>query len=211
MAEHNAWRDNVYQVAFVVLVIAGIQLAMPDEVTIGATWLIPAIEVVGIPVILMLLRISGVAGTRLHQAMTAYLFVLIGASALNAALLMGSMLDGEDSNGAELLFAGFGVLIINVLSFGIVYWWLDGGGPDRRAAGEVTNWDFQYPQQASDMKGWSPELPDYLFTAYTNIIAFSPTDTMPLTHRAKFLFTVQSSISLLTVLVTLSRAITLIN
>ena len=58
---------------------------------------------------------------------------------------------------------------------------------------------------------WQPTLPDYLFTAYTNIIAFSPTDTMPLTHRVKFLFTVQSSVSLLTILVTVSRAINLIN
>ena len=58
---------------------------------------------------------------------------------------------------------------------------------------------------------WTPRLPDYLFTAYTNIIAFSPTDTMPLSHRAKFLFTVQSSVSLVTILVTVSRAINLIN
>ena len=69
---------------------------------------------------------------------------------------------------------------------------------------------IQFPQQASGMK-WTPTLPDYLFTAYTNIIAFSPTDTMPLSHRAKLLFTLQSSVSLVTILVTVSRAINLIN
>jgi hypothetical protein len=58
---------------------------------------------------------------------------------------------------------------------------------------------------------WTPALPDYLFTAYTNIIAFSPTDTMPLSHRAKFLFTIRSTVSLATILVTVSRAINLIN
>jgi hypothetical protein len=57
---------------------------------------------------------------------------------------------------------------------------------------------------------WKPGLLDYLYTAYTNIIAFSPTDTMPLTHRVKILFAVQSSTALVTIVVTLSRAINLI-
>ena len=69
--------------------------------------------------------------------------------------------------------------------------------------------DFLFPQQASPTT-WRPGLIDYLFTAYTNIIAFSPTDTMPLTHRVKILFTVQSSAALLTIVITLSRAINLI-
>lgn len=203
-------RNQALQVAIVVLAIAGIQILLPDEVTIGPKLLIPAIEVVGIPVILFFLRASDATAHTLRLAMTIYLGFLVFASILNATLLLRSMLTGTDDNGAELLFAGFGVLIINVLSFGIVYWWVDGGGPSLRAEGKVQQWDFQFPQQASQMK-WAPELPDYLFTAYTNIIAFSPTDTMPLSHRAKFLFTVQSSVSLVTILVTVSRAINLIN
>ena len=60
------------------------------------------------------------------------------------------------------------------------------------------------------MPGWQPALLDYVFTAYTNIIAFSPTDTMPLSHRVKVLFAIQSSTALVTIVVTLSRAINLI-
>ncbi len=33
--------------------------------------------------------------------------------------------------------------------------------------------------------GWSPHAVDYLYVSLTNSIAFSPTDTMPLTRRAK--------------------------
>ncbi len=55
-----------------------------------------------------------------------------------------------------LLFGGFGVLAVNVLSFGLVYWWIDGGGPKIRAAGSVTTWDFF----------------DYIYMACTNISAF---------------------------------------
>lgn len=210
MSAHTAWQRNVVQVAVVVLIIATVQMILPDEVTIGPRWLIPAIEIIGAPALLLLLKVSGTRTKRLRRAITVYLLFLIAASVLNASLLFVSLLQGKDEDGALLLLAGFGVLIINVLSFGIVYWFMDGGGPAKRAAGKVTDWDFQFPQQASGMKHWQPELPDYLFTAYTNIIAFSPTDTMPLTHRAKGLFTIQSGVSLVTILVTLSRAINLI-
>ena len=199
-----------YQVAIVVLAIAGIQMLLPDQVTLGAKWLIPAIEVIGAPAALIIMRASGLASRWIRRAVTGYLGFLVLASVLNAGLLFASMLRGAEDSGGELLFAGFGVLIINVLSFGIVYWWVDGGGPFQRAEGHGADWDFQFPQQASGMK-WTPTLPDYLFTAYTNIIAFSPTDTMPLSHRAKLLFTLQSSVSLVTILVTVSRAINLIN
>ena len=79
----------------------------------------------------------------------------------------------------------------------------------RRAAGAVVRWDFQFPQQATGQVR-APAIIDYLCTAYTNIIAFSPTVTMPLTHRVKLLFTLQSAISLVTILVTVSRAVNLI-
>lgn len=206
----KADRKTTFQVAAVVVAIATIQMLLPDEVTVGPDWMIPAIEVIGIPVALFILVATDAAARTLRTAMTIYLFFLVACSVLNATLLLRSMLDGTDDDGGKLLFAGFGVLIINVLSFGIVYWHVDGGGPQRREAGKVAHWDFQFPQQASGMT-WQPELPDYLFTAYTNIIAFSPTDTMPLSHRAKFLFTIQSAVSLVTILVTVSRAINLIS
>lgn len=194
--------------AAVVSAIACIQLALPDSVTVGPRWLIPSLELLGAVII------GGVWSTRKHTHNTramviTYLLMLIAASALNAVLLLRSLLHDVPESGQLLLFAGFGVLIINVLSFALVYWQLDGGGPGRRARG-TEHPDFQFPQQGPGST-WLPTLPDYLFTAYTNIIAFSPTDTMPLTHRVKLLFTIQSSISLVTVLVTLSRAINLIN
>lgn len=206
-----AWRREIVPVAVIVLVIAAIQLSLPDAVTYFPRWLIPAIEVVGAPLALMLLRAGTGPGRRLHAAIYAYLIFLILASVLKAVMLLIALLTGEDTNGQTLLFAGFGVLIINVLTFGVIYWFLDGGGPVVRADDEVTRWDFQFPQQASDMKDWIPGLADYLYAAYTNIFAFSPTDTMPLTHRAKLLFTIQSAASLITIMVTVSVAINLIN
>jgi hypothetical protein len=203
-------RPTIAALLCIVLVIVGVQLSLPASVTIGPMWLVPAIELSGIPIALALADRWGTADRYVHATMTAYLGFLVFACVMNAVLLLVSMLRGSDESGVYLLFAGFGVLAINVLSFGLVYWWLDGGGPDVRHRGTVARWDFLYPQQGQGMTGWSPGLIDYLFTAYTNIIAFSPTDTMPLTHRVKVLFTVQSATALLTIVVTLSRAINLI-
>jgi hypothetical protein len=197
-----------------VVIIAAIQLTLPPSVTLGPIWLIPVIELIGIPITIAVSLTSrrgwlAVSERVLGKAMAAYLCFLAAASALNAGLLLRTLLYRADETPARLLLAGFGVLFINVLTFGLIYWWLDGGGPGKRAMGQVKKWDFQFPQQAAG-QDWTPAILDYLFAAYTNIIAFSPTDTMPLSHRVKALFTMQSSISLVTVLVTVSRAINML-
>lgn len=210
-------RSNGRSVALViaiVIVIAAVQLLLPPSVTIGPLWLIPLVELLGIPLGIAIWvwprqDWAWLSDRVMQRSMTVYLSFLALASALNAILLLTSLLTGSDDSGPLLLMAGLGVLFINVLTFGLIYWWIDGGGPRTRAEGAVKRWDFQFPQQAAG-QAWTPALVDYLYTAYTNIIAFSPTDTMPLTHRVKLLFTMQSAISLVTILVTVSRAVNLI-
>jgi len=221
-ADHPGGRRSPYwpRVIGVVFVIVAIQLTLPPSVTLGPLWLIPLLELVGIPLGIAIWIWSrpdpaSLTDRFLGRLMAAYLCFLAAASALNAVLLLTTLLSGSEDSAVRLLFAGFGVLVINVFTFGLIYWWIDGGGPKARASGEVVKWDFQYPQQASGQEQasgqvWTPTMLDYFYTAYTNIIAFSPTDTMPLTHRVKMLFTLQSSISLVTILVTVSRAINMI-
>jgi len=48
---------------------------------------------------------------------------------------------------------------------------------------------------------------DYLFLAFTTATAFSPTDVLPLTARAKLLMMLQAIISLITVALVASRAV----
>ncbi|MFM1966985.1 MAG: hypothetical protein RL134_2710 [Actinomycetota bacterium] len=210
-AQRRELRTSLLWVAFIVVVIVGLQLPLPDVVTIGPTWLIPFIELAGIPIVAVLYLIAGEHKRVVSGTMTGFLVFLVLASVMNAVLLLINLVNGFTESGAALLFAGFAVLIVNVLSFGIVYWWIDAGGPIARMVGRPTAPDFLFPQQG--MEGgasWRPALLDYLFTAYTNIIAFSPTDTMPLSHRVKVLFMIQSSTAVVTIVVTLSRAINLI-
>ena len=209
--ERRSLRVQLTWVAIIVVLIVAIQLPLPDVVTIGPTWLVPFIEIIGIPIVAVLYLVAGTHMRIVMRTMTAFLIFLVLASVMNAVLLLINLVNGFTESGAALLFAGFAVLAVNVLSFGIVYWWIDSGGPIARLDGRTQTPDFLFPQQGmDDMQSWRPALLDYLFTAYTNIIAFSPTDTMPLSHRVKVLFTIQSSTALVTIVVTLSRAINLI-
>lgn len=195
----------------VVLFIVAIQISLPPEVTPGPAWVITLVELSGIPIVYVSRTLGVVSTARFRYVMDVYFFLLICSGAANAVLLLRAALDDSGSSGLSLLYAGFAVLTINVLSFGLIYWWIDGGGPVRRLKKLVTQWDFQFPQQMITGSTWEPTILDYLYVAYTNILAFSPTDAMPLTHRVKLLFMVQSAISVLTVVVTVGHAINVLS
>lgn len=59
-------------------------------------------------------------------------------------------------------------------------------------------------------EGWSPNYFDYLYTSFTNSIAFSPTDTLPLSRWAKLLMMVEALISSVVVILAVSRAINIL-
>ena len=97
----------------------------------------------------------------------------------------------------------------NNLSFALLYWLIDSGGPLARAAGAPPV-DFAFTQQLSPEiapPGWRPVFLDYLHLGFTNATAFSPTDVMPLTHRAKYTMLVQSTVALALFGLVVARAV----
>lgn len=101
----------------------------------------------------------------------------------------------------------------NVLTFAIWYWFLDQGGPDRRGRGEPERPDFAFPQQTGEFPGWerwAPQPLDYLFVAFNTSTAFSPTDTLVLSHRAKVLNMLQALVSLVIVAMLAARVVNMI-
>jgi hypothetical protein len=116
--------------------------------------------------------------------------------------------------GGQLLASAGVVLLTNVLTFSLVFWELDDGGPVARAmAATRTHPDFQFPQDENPglaRPEWGPALVDYVYVSVTNSIAFSPTDAMPLTHRAKLFMGLEAGLSALTVLVVAARAINIL-
>ena len=113
--------------------------------------------------------------------------------------------------GLQLLASAGVVLFTNVVTFALVFWELDDHGPvARRLAPKREHPDFQFPQDENRelaRPGWAPALVDYVYLSVTNSIAFSPTDAMPLTHRAKLLMGLEAGVSALTVLIVAARAI----
>jgi hypothetical protein len=54
---------------------------------------------------------------------------------------------------------------------------------------------------------WRPTFVDYLYVSVTNVMAFSPTDTMPLARWAKVMMTVQAMVALSTAGLVIARAV----
>jgi uncharacterized membrane protein len=92
------------------------------------------------------------------------------------------------------------VWVNNCVLSGLLYWELDGTG--RR--------DFAFPQHMSPELGaldWRPAFVDYLYVGFTNGLAFSPTDAMPLTHAAKLTMATQAVVSFLVLGLVVARAV----
>jgi hypothetical protein len=143
--------------------------------------------------------------------------VLVGLISVTNAfflvLLLGSIIDGSDESGGQLLLNSAAVWTTNVLVFGLWYWDLDGGGPVRRRKGKSYTPDFRFTQMETPEvaeENWRSHPVDYIYLSFTNSIAFSPTDTMPLTRRAKLMMMAESSISAITILLVAARSISLL-
>ncbi len=112
-----------------------------------------------------------------------------------------------------LFYTSIGVWSGNVLIFTLIYWLVDGGGADARQSRSAAYPDFDFPamdDSAHVPPDWRPGMIDYLFLAFTTSTAFSPTEAMPLTPRAKLLVILQSSVSLVTIAIVAARTINIL-
>ena len=139
--------------------------------------------------------------------------VITAANALALAALIASLLSAQEKSGAELLLKGVTIWSTNVVTFGLLFWELDRGGPMRRGEPDPPPPDFQFPQDENPglaEPNWHPRLVDYVYVSFTNATALSPTDAMPLTRRMKGLMMAESAISAITVLLVAARAVNIL-
>jgi hypothetical protein len=105
------------------------------------------------------------------------------------------------------------LMVINILIFSLWYWIIDSPILRQGIPNDSEPWDFLFPQRASKISryaDWDPGYPDYLFVAFTTTFAFSPTDTLPLSQRAKALMLLQATISVVTIILLASRALSIL-
>ncbi len=191
-----------------------LQLALPNRLTAGPSWLIPSLE--GALLIGMFFatprQLEHEHPRRRRAALGLTAFVT-AANVYSLEALAHLLLHGKVSNGPELIWSGVLIWLTNFLIFGLWYWEMDRGGPGRRAAGRDGTPDFLFPQMTDDRIepiDWRPRFIDYLYVSLTNATAFSPTDTMPLSAAAKSTMGVQAIVSLITLGLIVSRAVNIL-
>jgi hypothetical protein len=206
------WPVTVITVAGIVL-----QMAVPGRlVLIRPSWVLPAAQ--GALVIALLVanphRIDRESAiVRSLALMLATLLSL--ANGWSLGKLAVSIVAGTIHLAAgPLLITGGIIWLTNVVVFALWYWEFDRGGPVARALGTSRYPDFQFVQMTSPPEQvppqWEPAFADYLYLAFTNASAFSPTDVMPMSRWAKLAMTVQSVISIVTVALVVARAVGLL-
>jgi hypothetical protein len=154
-------------------------------------------------------RVFDPSGTR-RKFGTVFLVFASAGNALLVLAVIASLVSGHESSGAHLLLKGATVWITNVILFGLWFWLLDRGGPARRLEPDPPPPDFEFPQMENPelaAPGWRPHFVDYMYVSFTNSIAFSPTDTMPLSRWAKLLMLFEASLSALVILLVAARAV----
>jgi uncharacterized membrane protein len=190
-----------------------LQILLPNRLTAGPTWLLPALEALMLVVLFAASpqKLAGEHTARRRLALTVAALISV-ANGISLGLLVNTLLQHNVANGKELIVAGSLIWLTNVLIFALWYWEADRGGPGRRAAGHDQAPDFLFPQMPDDRLslGWRPVFVDYLYVSLTNATAFSPTDTMPLTATAKLLMGLQSLVSLVTIGLVVSRAVNIL-
>jgi len=209
--------------AIAVLVAIALYAALPEPLLVGPRFLIPGLELVLLVVLIATNPWRLTRQTRWSRATSLVLAGLVVLSNLVTLVLLVVVLVGDQNTaGTSLLVAALQVWATNVIAFGLIYWELDRGGPvsrTQKARAELPLADFRFTQDetqdtvvevsaGSSVKAdWISTFVDYLYLSTTNSSAFSPTDTMPLTSRAKILMGVQATAALVTSLLVIARAV----
>ena len=202
--------------AAALIVFLGLNIAVRvwlwEDATFRVPWLLPAIEVV----LLVLLLAAGPDDIArrsiwLRRVALTVVVLLVVAALWSTVLLVYDIIKGVGvtNSPSELLATGGLVWLGNNLAFALLYWMIDSGGPLARRQ-RPTPVDFAFTQHMSPElapPGWRPTFLDYLHVGFTNATAFSPTDVMPLSLRAKYLMIVQASVALALVALIVARAI----
>ena len=194
-----------------VVVIVG-QAWVARGLALRPVWLLPAVAALLLLVSVLLdVAPGGRADKFARYAAVALVGVLVIANMASLGFLVYGIFVGSHLSPLNLLLTGVALWIVNVFVFAIVYWELDGNGPLARPEVPIARRDLRFPQQESGEEPvgvvWEPGFGDYLYVALTCATAFSPTDAMPYTGRAKLAMGVEAVMSFSIAALLVARAV----
>ena len=219
--EVPAWKRQTrgearWQVAICTAAGISLQVAVPGRLDVlRPVWILPSLQAALLIVLVTTNPYRINRESRAVRLMSLTLAALLSfANAWSVVRLIIGLVDGtEGGDPGRLLMTGGAIWLTNVIAFALWYWEFDRGGPVARAQGIRQYPDFQFVQMATpDLAppNWEPTFTDYLYLAFTNAAAFSPTDVMPLSRWAKLAMTIQSAISIVTVALIVARAVNIL-
>jgi hypothetical protein len=213
--------ESRWEAAPAVVVVIGLQLTLAlvsrelDWKLWGLSWWVWILSV-GPEVVLLVslawepaLRTLERIGHRRNVALI-LLAIISLENAVALLALIGSLIGGHENSGGQLLLKGMTIWGTNVIAYGLWFWGIDRGGPVRRRQPDPPQPDFQFPQMENPQLAtpdWHPRIVDYIYISFTNSIAFSPTDAMPLTRRTKLLMLSESAVSAISILLVTARSV----
>jgi len=214
--------ENRLPPALAVVVAAVVYALLPQPLLLGPRLVIPLVELALLVALVSTNPRRLVRETRWSRGASVVLACVVILANLGALAMLITTLGSDSKTGASLLVGGMQVWLTNVIGFGLLFWELDRGGPVARRKlprSEMPPADWRFSQDENDdavvevaatasaRSGWVPTFVDYLYLSLTNSSAFSPTDTMPLTSRAKALMGLEATAALLTSLLVVARAV----
>jgi hypothetical protein len=206
-SRRQGWLESRLPAVIVVLTIGLFYQLVSARRTLGPSWMLLVLAIA-------MLAVIGIAEYRGLRRVTRLLSLAVTtaitlAVAFSATLLVVQALESH-ADALSLLADSLVLWVSNVPVFGLWYWELDAGGPDRRLPHRYVSRDFVFPQRSLEdarSAAWVPGLIDYVFLSFSTAMAFSPTDTAVLSRRAKLLMMAQTVISLLCIVVLAARAL----
>jgi uncharacterized membrane protein len=208
--------EHRWAVGISIVIALALYVFIPQRVQPLPYWLVPSVGVLLlIPLVILNPRRLVKERPWSRWLSISLAIILVGVNQITIVLTIRDLVSGEISGPAVLLTAGM-VWVTNVIAFSLVYWELDLGGPfARRLRGTraQSEMDFRFPQHdgAPGNENWEPAFFDYAYFSLSNMMAFSPTDVMPMTTRAKALMGYQALTGFVLLALVISRAINILH
>ena len=207
--------ENPWPLLGALAVAIVLPLLLPGRFSLGPSWIVPVLDALLLMAIVVADRAHPDRQAVVRVLSVALMVVLVAEAAGVTARLVTDLIEGgpETNSAANLLSIGFGVWLYSIVAFAFLYWVLDGGGPDARLWTPPAYPHLAFPEQLNPVvaaPGWRPQFFDYLYLAFTNATAFSPTDVMPLARWAKAAMTLQAAGSLTVLGLVIARAVNIL-
>lgn len=204
-----------WPVSLATILVIALQLLLPDRLSLNFQNSILIIEIL----LVLFIIISNPHRIAQHKSHLWYSGIVLNlvmtiSNIAGVIKLIDLLVHGKISDPKQLLFSGGSIWISNMVIFSLWYWEIDGGGAGYRFQSEKYTPDFLFTQMSNPQfakPNWKPVYLDYFYLSLTNSSAFSPTDVLPLSRIAKSLMSIQSLISMLTLLLIVARAVNILN